>query len=262
MECITCGSFYYALPYAVKINRTLFCSIACLAKGSYPLKLATRLKKPLVEVLNALQASLKWCWLGKHWAHIVDFWPDRTHQTYLNKHTYCKICYGKSHNVPNARMNVTKSDSWKRALLTLLETNGSINKSLQLINVSWPTYTSRRKENPEFEKQIHDAKRTYFKKYGSEVRDFAGWHKPSYEARSINEETKSFYEKNKSMVEGWIKSAAFAGFGIKAEPVIGDIINLAVQMFVYTRFLNVRNPGRLVRFYGRCAGFRILKNKE
>lgn len=260
--CPVCDIKFYTNDRSERDNSVRFCNPAHASYGTYVCKLATRRGIDFKEAYNYLQAGFRWCGLGKHWAHLSEFWPDRTHKVALGLATYCRPCYSKKHGNPNAQQNITKSDLWKPNFLKLLESIGSINRVLKKVKVSWPTYNSRIRNSKEFEQQVHAAKQKFYQcKYGSTVTDFSGWHKRGYEIRKVNEETYSFVLQNKATFEAWIKSAAFKWGRRQAEPHIDEIINLATLMFLYSRFKQLRNFDRLARFYGRCATFQILKRK-
>lgn len=149
-----------------------------------------------------------------------------------------------------------------KKLIGEIESTGSINRSLKKIEVSWPTYTRRRKADKDFEEKIHAAKKRYFLKFGIQVKDFGSWHKPSYLIREINQESKAFFESNKNLVETWFKIGAFKWCGQKIDDSLLDVINTATLMFLYNRFTGVQNFERLAKFYGRCAAFQILNAKR
>lgn len=258
-ECL-CGTKFYA-GKRNRIDR--FCSNECANKYGTIKKIAGRIKQPEHEILNAWKAGLLWCGglnKGGHWAHQSRFWTSKRSATGFE--SYCKDCYSRYKRKIESRWHRTRSNSWMKKLIGEIESTGSINRSLKKIEVSWPTYTRRRKADKDFEEKIHAAKKRYFLKFGIQVKDFGSWHKPSYLIREINQESKAFFESNKNLVETWFKIGAFKWCGKKIDDSLLDVINTATLMFLYNRFTGVQNFERLAKFYGRCAAFQILNAKR
>lgn len=126
----------------------------------------------------------------------------------------------------------------------------------------WKNGQKRLKKIDGLEEKIHAAKAMYFKrKYGSEVRDFNGRHKPSYLVRPKNQETLLFYEQNKELFAAWVRSSALHYGGHKAEARLDDIIAKATLIFIYSRFEKIRDFERLAKYYGRCATMQTMELK-
>lgn len=258
-KCPVCNDLFYCETSPAKKGRKLFCSVPCRCKGHYFLATASRFKISPEEFSNYLKAGLRWCSIGKHWAHTSDFWADRTHRTFMSKHTYCKHCYSKKYSTPNARWNVTKSDSWKPEFLRWLEILGSENRALMKVKVSWPTLT-RRKMDPAFNRAVIDAKNRFsLKNYGTIRKYQRVWHKHSYESNPLNPQTFAFYEANKKLVEGWMISAAVLEKNKLSQAQYGQIVKRAVLCFCYTGFYGDIKYERLAKYYGRVAVYGEIK---
>jgi len=242
-------------------NSARFCGRSCASKSTYVYKLSKRHGIDPEEALNYLYSGLRFCCLGKHWAHIDDFWKNRGRGCFQDLANYCKACYLKRRK-KDSRWSRTRSCEWVNEFILLLESIGSINRCLKIVNVSWPSYTRLRKKDHAFEQRVHEAKRKYNRKrYGSDISGFEGWHKPGYLCRAANKECVEFLEKNQNEFRNYVKAAAFKIYGTMANRVIEDIIKKATLIFAYSRIVNIRNFESLAKFYGRCAAFQILKGK-
>jgi len=255
-QCPVCSAPFWANHFEINNNRHVFCSRNCQTIGVSLFRYAKLIKHSVNEVINASVAGLKWCGYHKQFEHHSEFYRSERGMFGL-----CPICkqaqfekYRAMNPEPKRKRSINNTAE-KSQFVDIVKKIGKIKQAAKEYNVSWQHLFNQRKNDPNFDRQIIEAKDQYYReRYGTEYR---------HDHQGLNELNYEFYVRNKKQIEDWIISAVYAQTKIAIVKFdLSEIIQMAVLMWCYSKQFNVKNKEVLLKHYGKCAFFNFRRFKK